>query len=208
MRKVWIAPLLGFGLIAVASFAEAEGDDVASPEVVVCPAAPDHQEAVDQLIRKVQEARDEASAQQISNQFWQYWADAPNAQAQALLDRGMTRRSAFDFLGALEAFDRLVAYCPEYAEGYNQRAFVHYLRRDFGAALMDLDRALALSPRHVAAMSGRALSLYGLSRLGEARVALEQALSLNPWLPERHLVAPGGPLAPEGATATTPEVEL
>ncbi|AHD10048.1 tetratricopeptide repeat protein [Phaeobacter gallaeciensis] len=210
MRQFWIAPILGFGFATAASLAQAEGAGLPPPsgDIASCPAAPDHQGAVDQLIGRVQAARDEASAQQISNQFWQYWADAPNAQAQALLDRGMTRRSAFDFLGALEAFDRLVAYCPEYAEGYNQRAFVHYLRRDFAAALTDLDRALALSPRHVAAMSGRALSLYGLSRLGEARVALEQALSLNPWLPERHLVAPGGPLAPEGADPTTPEVEL
>jgi tetratricopeptide (TPR) repeat protein len=111
----------------------------------------------------------------------------------------MTRRSSFDFLGALEDFDQLIDYCPEYAEGYNQRAFVHYLRRDFAAALRDLDRALELSPRHVAAMSGRALSLYGLSRMEEAREALAAALALNPWLPERYLADPGGPLAPPGA---------
>ncbi|MDO6755407.1 tetratricopeptide repeat protein [Phaeobacter inhibens] len=210
MRQFLIAPFLGLGFAAAASLAQAEGAGRAPSYVdgASCPAAPDHQGAVDQLIGRVQAAPDEASAQQISNQFWQYWADAPNAEAQALLDRGMTRRSAFDFLGALEAFDRLVAYCPDYAEGYNQRAFVHYLRRDFAAALRDLDRALDLSPRHVAALSGRALSLYGLSRLDEAREALDQALSLNPWLPERYLVAPGGPLAPEDADAAMPEVEL
>ncbi|MEK0163144.1 tetratricopeptide repeat protein [Phaeobacter sp. A36a-5a] len=210
MRQFWIAPFLGLCFAAAAPLAQAEraGRVPLLADSASCPAAPDHQGAVDLLIGRVQAAPDEASAQQISNQFWQYWADAPNAQAQALLDRGMTRRSAFDFLGALEAFDRLVAYCPDYAEGYNQRAFVHYLRRDFGAALTDLDRAIALSPRHVAALSGRALSLYGLSRLTEARQALEQALALNPWLPERHLVAPGGPLAPEGAGPTTPEVDL
>ncbi|MFV1495972.1 hypothetical protein VWY34_10175 [Phaeobacter sp. JH20_02] len=210
MRQSWIAPFLALGLAAAAPFALAEGAGQAreAEAAGACPAAPDHRNAVEGLIRRVQAASDEMTAQAISNQFWQYWADAPNAQAQALLDRGMTRRSAFDFLGALEAFDRLVAYCPDYAEGYNQRAFVHYLRRDFGAALTDLDRAIALSPRHVSALSGRALSLYGLSRLTEARQALEQALALNPWLPERHLVAPGGPLAPEGAGPTAPQVDL
>ena len=138
---------------------------------------------------------DEAEAQRFGNQLWEFWADAPDARAQEILDRGMTRRSAYDFLGALSDFDRLIDYCPEYAEGYNQRAFVHYLRRDFAAALRDLNRALELSPQHVAALSGRALSLLGLSRLDEARATLQEALNLNPWLPERYLLDPGGPLA-------------
>lgn len=169
-----------------------------------CPAAPDHSAPLEGLLTEVQAAETETQAREIANRMWEYWADAPDAQAQAILDRGMTKRSAFDFLGALTEFDQLIAYCPEYAEGYNQRAFVHYLRRDFAAALLDLDRALELSPRHVAAMSGRALSLYGLSRLGEAREALADALVLNPWLPERYLAEPGGPLAPPGAA----DVEL
>ena len=94
--------------------------------------------------------------------------------------------------------NRLVEYCPEYAEGYNQRAFVNFLRQDFPPALGDLDRAIELSPNHIAALSGRALTLMGLGRNEEAREALKQALELNPWLSERSLLAPGGPLEPEG----------
>lgn len=159
-----------------------------------CPSAPDHAARIDEVLEQVQAADSEREAKRIANQLWTFWADAPDAQAQEILDRGMTRRSAFDFLGAMSDFDRLIDYCPDYAEGYNQRAFVHYLRRDFAAALEDLDRALALSPRHVAAMSGRALSLLGLARPDEARSALQEALRLNPWLPERHLLGPGAPL--------------
>ncbi|NIZ15325.1 tetratricopeptide repeat protein [Phaeobacter sp. HF9A] len=159
-----------------------------------CPPAPDHAAELEALLADVRAADSEGEAQRIGNQLWEYWADAPDEQAQAMLDRGMTRRSGYDFLGALEEFDALIAYCPAYAEGYNQRAFVHYLRRDFAAALADLDRALELSPRHVAALSGRALSLLGLSRPVEARESLREALALNPWLPERHLLSPGAPL--------------
>lgn len=160
-----------------------------------CPEAPDHSASIAALLADVQAAESEAEAQRLGNQLWEFWADAPDARAQEILDRGMTRRSAYDFLGALSDFDRLIDYCPEYAEGYNQRAFVHYLRRDFAAALRDLNRAVELSPQHVAALSGRALSLLGLSRLDEARATLQEALNLNPWLPERYLLDPGGPLA-------------
>lgn len=160
----------------------------------ICPEAPDHSEALDGLIAQIQSAETETEARRISNRMWEFWADAPDQQAQAILDRGMTRRAAWDLLGALAEFDRLVDYCPDYAEGYNQRAFVNYLRQDFRAALVDLDRALDLSPRHVAAMSGKALTLLALDRIDEARNLLDAALKLNPWLPERGLAGPGGPL--------------
>ncbi|WP_170331847.1 tetratricopeptide repeat protein [Ruegeria arenilitoris] len=163
-----------------------------------CPVAPDHSADVSGVIAQIQQAENEQAARALSNQLWEYWTDAPDESAQAVLDRGMTRRNAWDLLGAIEDFDKLIAYCPSYAEGYNQRAFAHYLRQDFAAALPDLDRAIELSPNHVAAISGRALTLLGLQRIDEAREALSQALELNPWLSERHLLAPGGPLAPQG----------
>ncbi|MEO3415415.1 hypothetical protein AAFO92_12230 [Roseovarius sp. CAU 1744] len=153
-----------------------------------CPDAPDHSEALSGLIEAVQAAPNERKARQISNDMWQYWADAPDAYAQELLDEGMSRREAFDYDGAMVALDALVEYCPDYAEGYNQRAFVNFLRQDFAAALPDLDRAIELSPRHVAAIAGRALTLAGMERRAEAALSLREALALNPWLSERHLL--------------------
>ena len=97
----------------------------------------------------------------------------------------MRARAEYDFLPALEAFDKLTAYCPDYAEGYNQRAFVNFLRQDYEAALVDLDLAIARSPRHIAAIAGKALTLIGLQRDAEAQRVLREALALNPWLSER-----------------------
>ena len=126
------------------------------------------------------------------------WLRAPDEAAQELLDAGMKRRGSYDFLGAIAAFDRLVEYCPTYPEGYNQRAFINFLRQDYEAALVDLDATLALQPNHVGAQSGRALTLMNLGRLEEARTQLQEALENNPWLSERALLAEGAPLAPVG----------
>jgi tetratricopeptide (TPR) repeat protein len=92
-------------------------------------------------------------------------------------------------LGSRTALNRLIEYCPAYAEGYNQRAFTNYLQQDFEAALVDLDRALNILPTHVAALSGKALTLMGLGRSAEAQEVLRAALALNPWLQERALLA-------------------
>lgn len=169
-----------------------------------CPPAPEHDEELAALTVQVQDAEGEAAAREFASRMWELWTDAPDDQSQALLDRGMGRRSAFNFLGALEDFDALVAYCPQFAEGYNQRAFVYYQSGEFEKALKDLDHALGLSPAHIGALSGRALTLMGLSRPAEAREALRLALALNPWLPERGLLSPGGPLAPERDGGMTP----
>ncbi|MCA0929082.1 tetratricopeptide repeat protein [Ruegeria profundi] len=163
-----------------------------------CPAAPDHTDGISGVLAQIQQADTEQAARALSSQLWEFWADAPDQSAQTVLDRGMSRLRASDLSGAIEDFNKLIAYCPSYAEGYNQRAFANYLRHDFKAALPDLDKAIELSPNHVAAISGRALTLLGLRRIEEAREALNEALELNPWLSERHLLATGGPLEPPG----------
>ena len=161
---------------------------LAPAAVLACPAPPDHRAALDALFAQVQEAETEREARIISNEMWEFWADAPDAHAQELLDEGMTRRAAHDLAGAVTAFDALTAYCPDYAEGYNQRAFANFIRRDYAAALPDLERALALSPRHLGALTGQAMTLMALERPGEAALVLRRALDLNPWLSERHLL--------------------
>jgi tetratricopeptide (TPR) repeat protein len=163
-----------------------------------CPEPSDHSVELGGLIADIQAAQSDAEANPISKRMWALWAAAPNEQAQAILDRGMARFAAFDYVGALSDFDTLIEYCSTYAEGYNQRAFVNFLRQDYAAALGDLDQAIDLSPNHIGALSGRALTLLGLQRTKEARKALQMALALNPWLAERGLAAPGGPLEPKG----------
>jgi len=114
---------------------------------LACPEPPDHTAALDALFDRVQAAESAQDARLVSNEMWALWADAPDRRAQELLDEGMTRRAAHDLAGAVKAFDALVDYCPDYAEGYNQRAFANFIRRDYAAALPDLERALALSAR-------------------------------------------------------------
>ncbi|MCJ7871516.1 hypothetical protein [Phaeobacter sp. J2-8] len=162
-----------------------------------CPEAADHSARFDRLFAQVQAAPNEGAAQVVVNQMWNLWADAPDQQAQEILDRGLRKRGAQDFLGALRDFEILIDHCPDYAEGYNQRGFIRFIQRDYAAALVDLDRVIALSPRHVGALSGRALTLMALGQNDAARRDLLRALELNPWLPERRFLAQLSPEAEE-----------
>lgn len=162
----------------------------ATPAVALadCPPPPDIAEPVARLILELREAPSEMAAQPLNGQLWRLWLDAPDEAAQELLDDGIRRLRVADHLGAERAFTRLIDYCPDYAEGYNQRAFSAYLRGDYEAALTDLDAAIALRPTHIGALSGRALTLMGLGEIDAGQAALREALALNPWLSERRLL--------------------
>lgn len=153
-----------------------------------CPAAADRSADTNVVLERIRAAPDEMSARLLTNELWAIWAEAPDERAQDLLDRGMQSRAAYDFDAAIAAFDELVAYCPDYAEGYNQRAFVNFIRQDYATALVDLERAVELAPDHVAAMAGLSLTLTQLGRIRAAQGVLRKALDLHPWLPERHML--------------------
>lgn len=171
---------------------------LAIPAFAECPAPVDVSVELEDLFEQARAAPNDHAGRAVSGLMWQVWLRAPDAAAQEVLDRGMGKRDVHDFAGALQDFTLLAEYCPLYAEGFNQRAYVHFLREDYERALVDLDAALALQPRHVAAQSGRALTLMRLDRIAEARAQLQEALAHNPWLSERFLMADGGLLAPDG----------
>ncbi len=151
-----------------------------------CPPVRDQSARFEALVAQIQRAPDETAARVLSIQFWEIWMFAPDDKAQVLLDQGMERFRVYDFDRAIAAFDTLIEYCPQYAEGYNQRAFANFLQQDYALALEDLELALERNPNHIAAMSGKALTLMELGRHEAGQAVLREALKLNPWLVERH----------------------
>ena len=153
-----------------------------------CPVAPDHTAALDALYAQVQRAPNEMIARTFSSQMWDLWLEAPDEPSQMMLDEALRAARVGEYLRATDRLNKLVSYCPFYAEGYNQRAYVNYLRGDYPAVLPDLDQAIALNPRHTGALTGKALTLIAMGRDDEAQPILKEAVALNPWLGERALI--------------------
>lgn len=181
MRKTLIFAIITAPLFATATSAN-------------CPAPSDVHGEMLNLVARANAAENFMDGRRVATQMWSVWLRAPNKKAQEVLDAGMSRRDVADFAGALIQFDRLVEFCPTYAEGWNQRAYIHFLQRDYEKALLDLDVAITLQPLHVVAQSGCALTLMNMNRLEEARAQLLEAVDNNPWLSERALLEDGAPL--------------
>ena len=158
-----------------------------------CPPPLPYAEEKAALLELLQATRDESAGRFLTRELDGLWSVPPDAEAAALVERGITLRDE-DRLDVSEAaFDALVAYCPAYVAAYDQRARTRMAAGDMDGALADLETATWLAPDHAAVWGAKAVVLMRLGRFGPADAALDRGLALNPWLPERRLrLAPPG----------------
>ena len=159
-----------------------------SPAFADCPVGRDFSEELVGIVDAMQAAPSEVVAQQHAAAMWELWLEAPDAEAQALLYKGMAFRNLGDHDASRAELSLLIEYCPDYPEGYNQRAFAAFLAGDFEAALVDLDATIDLQPVHLGALTGKVFTLIELDRAAQAQQVLQFALEINPWLAERALL--------------------
>ena len=120
--------------------------------------------------------------------IWDLWQTAPDEKAQDLLDAARQRMRVYDFSGAIEHLDELVAYVPDYAEGWNTRATTLFLQEKYDLSLEDVDRTLELEPKHFGALAGKAVILMRQGRGELSQDALRKAVEVNPYLRERRML--------------------
>jgi tetratricopeptide (TPR) repeat protein len=132
-------------------------------------------------------APDAASAEPIVNQIWFRWLSPSDPALAARMRAVIVAREAGASAAAIALLDKLVVDFPDYAEGWNQRATIHYLMRNFDASLRDIEKTLVLEPRHFGALSGRAMIYLSQNKRALALKAMIAALAINPYLAERKL---------------------
>lgn len=140
------------------------------------------------MLTALASAETREKADQLSGEIWQIWLTAPDETAQEVLEKALRRREAYDFLGAIDHLNRLIAGWPDYAEGWNQRATLHFLRGDLEASLADVAETLAREPRHFGALSGKAVIFFQQGKIPLAQIAVREALKHHPFLQERAIL--------------------
>ncbi len=150
--------------------------------------------AQDALFEALKNAPNEEEARKVEDDIWYSWLDAaPTPEIRRKVDDAMRRREAYDYQGAKDLLDEVIAEAPDYSEGWNQHAFILFLQGNYEASLEDIDRALALEPRHFGALSGRAIIYMTLGRVKLGQQALKEAIAIHPYLKERDmLIMPPG----------------
>ena len=142
-----------------------------------------HDARLRELFARLARAASEREASEVEREIWAAWLAIDDEAAAPWVRRGLAAMETRDFATALDAFDRVVELAPDYAEGWNKRATLHWLRGAYDQSLADIDRTLALEPRHFGALSGLAMIREAQGRPFEALEALEKLLHIHPRLP-------------------------
>jgi Flp pilus assembly protein TadD len=116
-------------------------------------------------------------------QIWTAWCDHTEAVAKAAMTAGIGHLSAGDMDKAEVIFDQLVADHPTWAEAWNKRATVLFLRHRDAKSVTDIHRTLELEPRHIGALGGFAQICVRNDNPEAARQALLRLLTVNPHAP-------------------------
>jgi len=127
-------------------------------------------------------ASDDTAWQPIQQRIRVLWSQSPSPSMTFLLSRATEALEKQDYERAEALLDDLVRLAPDFAEGWNKRATLYFLREQYGEALADIEVTLALEPRHFGALSGLGNIMERLDRPRLAIQVYRRALELHPHL--------------------------
>lgn len=122
------------------------------------------------LYERLAKSADPAEAQGIVTLLEHQWLYTPSATAGLIMTRALAAMQAQDLPLAQQLLDTLVVLEPLWAEGWNKRATIRFLRDDYSGSMEDIAHVLTLDPRHFGALMGMGTILQ---RTGNDKRALE-----------------------------------
>ena len=176
MRGLLLLVLLGGVLCSAVPLVAAEVPPAVKKSIQA------REDVLDMLFSQLTDASTQEEGSIIENAIQGVFLESGSASVDLLMSRGLDALSEDDHDKAFFYFDEAVRLMPAFAEGWNKRATVHFLRQNYAGALHDLEYVLRLEPRHYQAQAGLGILLEEFGDKKGALEAYRKALALNPWL--------------------------
>lgn len=178
MRRFAIPLLL---LSAALPAAAADGLNQAHKEEAAPLALPQPQPVrLEKLFGELKRERNEKAAERIAGKISGEWSRSGSDTVDLMMGWAKQGIEAKNWGLALDFLDQVTALKPDYAEGWNLRATVHFLMNNYAKSMADIERTLELEPRHFGALSGLAMILKNTDHKQGALAVYEQVLAIYP----------------------------
>jgi tetratricopeptide (TPR) repeat protein len=112
--------------------------------------------------------------------LWLLWGRSGEAEIDRLMAAGVEQMQRGEYKGSIATFSEVIRRRPEFAEGWNKRATVHYLAGDYKRSIADCDQVLKRNPSHFGAISGYGQIYFKLGQYDKALQWWRRALEVNP----------------------------
>ncbi len=162
---------------------QAQGKTKQVPAIaVIQPRTPaEREKALNDLYAILATAENEAAAKTVATNIERLWLNSGSDTVSLLMERAATAVQQKKPELALKVLDEVVALAPDYAEGWNRRAYVHFTQNQVQQALGDIRRVLALDPNHFKALDGLVHVLKEIGQKKGALAAVKKLLEVHPY---------------------------
>jgi tetratricopeptide (TPR) repeat protein len=176
--------LAGSLACSVPAFAQADRETSVAPgaDVESETVKPSRAEQLNLLFATLKSSPDAEAAKAAEDDIIKLWLESGSDTVDLLMGWTLAAMEEKNYALALDYLDRIVTMKPDYAEGWNKRATVHFLVDDYSKAIADIERTLALEPRHFGALSGLGTIMRDIGDNRRAVTAYRQALEVDPHL--------------------------
>lgn len=180
MRYFYIYILIALtftaGSFLASAPSRAEGSDVIAADKSLM----SQKQRLDAYFSELKKARDPDVANTISDNIWVEWRNSGSATANLLMQWADEASANKRYPAALDFLDQVVTLLPDYPEGWNKRATLHYQMNSFRKSMADINEVLKREPRHFGALAGMAMILEQTGHDSDALAAWEKMLDVYP----------------------------
>ncbi len=174
-------PLIGYGDDLSSSALTGQQMSISLPEKMTIR---QRKPLLDRLYRRLRRASNPDEARPVAEAIEQVWLTSGDENIDFIMQNAIMAMEQEDFVVAEELLDRVIELRPDYAEGWNKRAMVHFMKKEYEKALAKLRHALAIDPRHFQALHGLALVLQEIGDQSCALQAYRVLLHNHPQFPD------------------------
>jgi tetratricopeptide (TPR) repeat protein len=114
--------------------------------------------------------------------LWRSWCRSGDSETDRVFRLGVDAMQKGELEDAEQRFSRVIEHLPGFAEGWNKRATLRFMRRNFAGSIADCQETLARNPNHFGAASGQGLCHLSRGEFLEAAVCFRRALEIHPHL--------------------------
>lgn len=137
---------------------------------------------LDKLFEDLKRERNEAAAKRIANFIREEWGRSGSATVDLMMQWSQKAMSEERYDVALDFLDQITVLAPQFAEGWNRRATLHYAMGSYAKSMADIEHVLRLEPRHFGALSGMAAIFKTYDMKEPALQAFQRVLDVYPML--------------------------
>lgn len=137
---------------------------------------------LDELFAELKKAPNDKAAGRVASRISERWNNSGSASVDLMMSWAQKAMTEEKWDIALDFLDQVTTLKPDYAEGWNRRATVHFLMHNFPKSMTDIQRTLQLEPRHFGALAGMAQILKVRGEKELALSAYTRVLDVYPML--------------------------